>query len=55
MGRRRVPDNNGRIYCSQECLEKRRAKMKAVGKWVLIEVEQQEENGILVEEGNRGK
>ena len=29
--------------------------MKAVGKWVLIEVEQQEENGILVEEGNRGK
>ena len=29
--------------------------MKAVGNWVLIEVEQQEEDGILVEEGNRGK
>jgi len=23
-GEERVPDNNGRIYCSQECLSKRR-------------------------------
>ena len=26
LGEERVPDNNGRTYCSQECLEKRRDK-----------------------------